>query len=511
MAERLGRAGLVSLAGGATGAVAGLALSVLVGRAYGDTGAGLFFSTVAVFTIAANVLELGADTALVRQLSRAAALGEPHRARSTVLVAVVPVLVVGGLALALLWWAVPSFLDGATGEAVRRVLPLALVASLLAVVLGASRGLGRIVPFTLLWSVGLPATRLLLVAGAVALGLDVGTSLDAWAVAAVPALLVSVVVLHRALRGTVPAPGTAAPGVPQPVRRRLAGEAREFWGFAAARGVAAALEILLSWVDVVLVAVLASPAAAGVYAVVSRAVTAGLLVDTAARVAVSPRMSALLATGHRVDAGRLQALATRAMVLLAWPFYVTLGLFAPAVLGLFGPEFVVGAPAMAVLCGAMMLLVGAGMTQTLLLMGGRSRWQMTNKAVALAVLVVGDVLLVPGLGVLGAALAWAAAIAVDTVLAVVQVDRGLGVAIRPRDQLLAGALSLGVVGGVGAVVAATVGRDLTGLAMHAAVAVPAYALACVLLRRRLGLSAELLRGRPGAPAAGSAAPAPVEG
>ena len=56
----------------------------------------------------------------------------------------------------------------------------------------------------------------------------------------------------------------------KPARRTRV--SRDFWSFSAARGVAAAVEILLEWADVLIVGALVSPRAAGIYAVATRRV-----------------------------------------------------------------------------------------------------------------------------------------------------------------------------------------------------------------------------------------------
>jgi O-antigen/teichoic acid export membrane protein len=84
---------------------------------------------------------------------------------------------------------------------------------------------------------------------------------------------------------------------------------------------------------------------------------------------------------------------------------------------------------MQVLClGAVMLLAG-GNIQSLLLMSGHSGWGAVNKAIVFAVNVSLNLLLVPHWGIMGAAVAWAACMSLDTTLAMVQVFRFTG--IRP--------------------------------------------------------------------------------
>ena len=69
----------------------------------------------------------------------------------------------------------------------------------------------------------------------------------------------------------------------------------------------------------------------------------------------------------------------------------------------------------------MLVATGVGTVDVVLLMGGRSSWNMIDTAIALVVGVVLNVVLIPPLGVTGAALAWAASILVRNVLSLIQV------------------------------------------------------------------------------------------
>ena len=60
----MARGSMVNLAAMVTGALLTFGLTVLVSRWLQPAGAGAFFELIALFTIASNTLELGADTGL---------------------------------------------------------------------------------------------------------------------------------------------------------------------------------------------------------------------------------------------------------------------------------------------------------------------------------------------------------------------------------------------------------------------------------------------------------------
>ena len=98
------------------------------------------------------------------------------------------------------------------------------------------------------------------------------------------------------------------------------------------------------------------------------------------------------------------ALTTRWVIALSAPIAVTLVVLRVEVLGLYGASFATGAPALIVLAGAHMVNGCLGLTPYVIAMGGRSKlFFIDNLGAALINLGLG-VLLVPRLGIVGAAI-----------------------------------------------------------------------------------------------------------
>lgn len=486
--RRLLQDGAISLAGAGVGAVAALLLTALVGRALGATGAGLIFQIIGVFAVSTQVLKLGADTGLVRSLTQLQATGRRADLAPTVRLALLPVticaLLVAGVAYVLAPTIAPWLTDLAFAEDVaallRAVTPFLLPATLLAVLLGGTRGMGGVLPFVGLQNLGVPLLRLALVAAMLSAGAELTSVITAWAAPLALAMGVAGVVLVLQLRRAAVSDGPTVP------RRALA---RSFWAFSSSRAVAASLEMVLEWLDVLILAALRSPAEAGVYAVVTRSMRAGQIAEQAVRVAVSPRIGAALAVADTAGASRLFSGVTRAVIVLAWPFYLLLIVFGDTVLQVFGPEFTVGATALAIVSSAMMLVMAAGMVQTILLMGGRGRWQLTNKLVAVTVSLGLNLALVPRFGILGAALAWSVAVLTDALLATTQVRR-MGISSPLPTVLRPMGFAVLVVGGGGLAVRLSIGSSVLGLALALTLCGGLYLV--LLWRRRAEIFSDLL-------------------
>ncbi|MGO3795962.1 MAG: oligosaccharide flippase family protein [Pauljensenia sp.] len=487
----LARGGALSLAGSAFSALMGFLLTVVVSRMLGSSGAGVVLQATGVFAMVMAVAKLGLDSTAIYLLPRLR-IDAPRRIRPSLLFMALLAVVAGsvlGLAVAvgapLLW----SGTDAEVARAVRAIAVFIPAAALTLVATSALRALGGVREYVLVNNVALPGLRPPLAAvAAVATGSAVVVALS-WALPWVLALLVCVLLLVRRVSAVVPGGGDR--GFAQ------ADERRRIISFAIPRTLSAGLEQALTWIDVVIVGWIAGAGAAGIYGGASRFVQAGLLVDAALRVVVSPRFSQYLHTGQERRLRDLHTTATVWLVFFATPLLVLLGCFAPVVLRLLGPEFVTGGPVLAILCAGATITFLAGNVHSLLLMGGRSGWAAVNKAVVLTLNVVGNILLVPRHGIIAAAVVWAACMVVDAALALVQVRVILGVRPRLGAALAALAIVVVAVGSPCAISLWFLGRTPTGLLAATVAAVLVLLVAMRLFRRALRLDglAEVVRRR----------------
>ncbi len=483
------RGSLTGLLGSAVNAVAGFALVAVVTHGAGASGAGSVFTGVAVFTIASNALKLGADTALVRFVSmdRAATGGARTRVllRTAVLPALVASLVVTAAVL-LLPGASRALLPGLpAGEAVHVMrmfawfLPMTTVTL---VALGAARGYGTVLPFVGSEQIGKPLLRVLLAVPLVIWAPSVSALSLSWLLPSLAGLVIAGVSLRRLARSD-------APAVPDPAGDRAL--RREFWAFAGPRAISSVFDITAVWIGVVLLSLLAGSRDAGVYTAVSRLITAGTLLQLAVRLAVAPQISGLLGGGRAEPAQDLHRLTTRWITLFSLPVFVVMAVFPHSVMSLFGGGFPAGATALVVLCGASAVNVMVGNAQTVILMAGRSTWNLSVAGAAFVTQVGLGLLLIPSHGVLGAAVAWGGAVVVDNVASALLVRHRLG--FRTVDRRYAGAVAAGVLPAAvaGLVARGGLGDGVAGLAAGCAAGAAVYAAVLWRWRGPLGVSAFL--------------------
>ena len=443
----MARGGTLNLVGGSLNAVFQLLLIVILTRTLGAHDAGVFFEAVALFTIVTIAAQLGAETGLVRTIPPLLAAHRPHEIPPVISIAVWPVaLVTTIIAVTMVGFApelVRVFMHGVPEQEgaryIRLLAPFGPLATVSLVLLAATRGFGTMVPSVLVEQVGKPAARIVVVVIALSAGASLWGVMVAWAVPVGVGFLVALALVRKLLTPTSRGGQPASP---------IAGDAVAFWRFSLPRGLAGIFEVTLGWLDILLVGAFLPPAEVAVYAAASRIAAIALVALRASGTAIAPQLSELLGTGRRREAEGLYQVATEWLIALSWPVYLTLAVFASQVLLTFGPSFEEGGPALVILSVAMLVNMATGNVNAVLLMAGKSSWNLANATVALVLNVVLNLILIPRIGIEGAAIAWAASIVVQNLAGVFQL-RVLGFDPFGRGYALvcgAAALCFGVTG-----------------------------------------------------------------
>ena len=545
----MARGSVINLVAMASGAALTLALTVLVSRWLQPAGAGALFELIALFTIASQTLELGADTGLMRWISRARAVGGLDQVRRLVPIALLPVAAAGVAAAAAIWVAAPElariFLHGLPRSQaavdIRIVAPLVPLGALSACLVDGARGFGRRWPYLAINGLGMPVARIVFVLVALLAGLGLYGTVVAWGIPVAAGLAASAAIFAVIVRSEVPARPArrgrergnslhhwwrSVSGWPVRATRRSPGRHRatrvpanernqrlgaEFWRFTAPRACQGIFQVTIIWLNILLVGALMSRHAAGIFAAVSKLALVGVFALEGTRLAISPQVSAFLARREPIRAAALYQDATRWLTLATWPLYLVFAIFPTVVLGIFGPRYTPGAAALAVLSLAMLANIGTGNVTVVLLMGGKSSWGAINSGAALAVNISLNLLLIPHLGILGAAIAFGASIVVDNVAAMVELRWVFGMVPFGSGYVLAAAVPVGCFGAVGLVVRALLGESLPALAVTLAIGIAGYAVALYAARAPLGLAGMAAAFRPRALAVAAGQPRKAAG
>ena len=452
--------------------------TMVVSNGIGAEGSGEFFRLMALFAIAISLVTFGADTGLVRTMSAQRALGRYGVLPQLIRYGLIPSLVILVAGVYIYTEFVP--MAPQYQAAMRVSSAFVLIAALMTVFFGALRGLHRVVTFTVLQNVLLPTLRFAAVGLVVLFSGQLMDLVYAWTIPVAITAVVALWLLERAFPAEEHV--EVLPSEDSPTETF-----RSFWGFSSARGVATVVETILEWIDVLVVTAFLGAAAGGVYGAVNRCVRVGAMIEHTGRVVTGPSISAALATRQLDRAREIFLSTTRVLTALSWPFYLSLAFFGPTLLGFFGKGFEAGAGILWVICPAAMLSMSAGGVQSVLLMSGKSRWQLLNKLSSLVVAVTLNFTLVPVWGLYGAVTAWASALLVDTFLASYQVFRLVGIRASLREMAPSLFLGAAVPTACALVSLALLGQSVLGVIVYVVLLVPVYGAVLYRFRKALGI------------------------
>ncbi|MBF1659209.1 MAG: oligosaccharide flippase family protein [Rothia mucilaginosa] len=455
--------------------------TMVVSNGIGAEGSGEFFRLMALFAIAISLVTFGADTGLVRTMSAQRALGRYGVLPQLIRYGLIPSLVTSVLLVAGVYIYTEIVPMAPEYQAAMRVSSaFVLVAALMTVFFGALRGLHRVVTFTVLQNVLLPTLRFAAVGLVVLFSGQLMDLVYAWTVPVAITAVVALWLLERAFPNEEHVEVLPSEEAPTETFR-------SFWGFSSARGVATVVETILEWIDVLVVTAFLGAAAGGIYGAVNRCVRVGTMIEHTGRVVTGPSISAALATRQLDRAREIFLSTTRVLTALSWPFYLSLAFFGPVLLGFFGKGFESGAGILWVICPAAMLSMSAGGVQSVLLMSGKSRWQLLNKLSSLVVAVTLNFTLVPVWGLYGAVTAWASALLIDTFLASYQVFRLVGIRASVREMAPSLFLGAAVPTACALVSLTFLGQSVLGVIVYVVLLVPVYGAVLYRFRKALGI------------------------
>jgi len=506
------RGGSLNFIGALANGLLQFGLVVVVTRGLTKSASGAFFEAVALFLILSNTAELGADTGLTRMIPRYRVDGRVADVRRSLTVGLVPSFA-AGIVLALVSFALASPLAsvftnhrqadaGAVADYIRVLAVFVPLSSAYTVAIAATRGFGTMVPNALVDRIGKAAVQTLAVAIAVIAGGGSVAVAIAWGLPIGIGFAVALLWLGRLVRRVERKETATRP--PTPLRRL----ANEFWVFTAPRGLTGVFQVTTLWVGTLMVGSLMDTAHASIYTASTRYLVAGSVVNMAIIQVIGPKLSELLGSGARERAMDVYQVATSWLVLMAWPMYLGLAVFAPLLLKVFKPQYVAGASSLEILAVTMLIATGIGPVDMVLLMGGRSFWNLFNVIVALTVNITLSLLLVPQIGLAGAAVAWAGSIIVNNVFPLAEVRAFLKVHPFGRGFPVTAGSALVCYGVFGMLLRLSVGPTIPAFIVWAVLATAAYAAILWRFRDRvelevLGGSLRSRRGRRAEPAATS--------
>jgi O-antigen/teichoic acid export membrane protein len=275
-------------------------------------------------------------------------------------------------------------------------------AALVQVYLGATRGL-KVMRHTLfVYWMGQPLGWLVLILAGWLVARSAGVTTVAYAASWMLATAAAAWLWHRETRGF---------GVESPGR----GEVGDLLRYGAPRAPAALFSHMLFWTDLFVLARYADAFETGIYAAAARAAQVILLFIISVSLMFSPFVADLHARGERDKLDRLFKQLTRWTMALTLPLFILLAVTPGSALRLFGSEFGQGRTALLILLLGQLVNVATGTVGFILIMVGRTGWDLVVYAGSVAFDIAAAVLLIGGLelGMEGAAIAGALTMALS--------------------------------------------------------------------------------------------------
>jgi O-antigen/teichoic acid export membrane protein len=212
------------------------------------------------------------------------------------------------------------------------------------------------------------------------------------------ATLVAIAVVELVLKREVPA---------RPRRTQVHPPKREWVSVGSQLLLVSGFVLLLGQTDTLMMGAMRGTTEAGIYAVASRLAVFTSFMFGAVNAIIAPQIAELHATERRRELQRVLTLGARVSFGFALPVAVVLWVAGEPLLGLFGSSFGAGMPALVVLVAAQVVNCAAGAVGSLMTMTGlqlRAAWVFGSSALVNVAL---NALLIPRLGIMGAALATA--------------------------------------------------------------------------------------------------------
>lgn len=382
---------------------------VLITRVQGAEIFGVVTLAAEGAVVLAYFSRVGMDMAAVRRVAIEVGQGARARVRGIVSRAALISSVTGaGVAVVVFLFAEPlaralaADRVSAATSAFRAAALAVPFAALVQVYLGATRGL-KVMRHTLfVYWMGQPLGWMVLILLGWLVARSAGMTVLAYSASWMLAGAAAAWAWHRETRGF----GVEAPG---------AGEVKALLRYGAPRAPAALFSHLLFWTDLFVLARFADTFETGIYAAAARAAQVILLFIIAVSLMFSPFVADLHARGERDKLDKLFKQLTRWTMALTLPLFVVLAVTPGSALRLFGSEFGQGSTALLILLLGQLVNVATGTVGFILIMVGRTGWDLLVYAASLVFDIGAAVLLIGGLelGMEGAAIAGALTIALS--------------------------------------------------------------------------------------------------
>ncbi len=393
------------------GAVAAFILNVIVARNLGASEAGIFFLTATVIFVVSTLGRLGLDNAVIRFISSFASEGNWDRIRGVYRLSLsLGILGTGFLSIVIYfgsgWISENIFSKPDLAEPLKwmsiRIVPLAV----LTLIAESLKGLKRIALSQVIHNLSLPLVALFLLLIFPAYH-SVHDLVWIWNAAAIFVMLASIIIWNRSLkdqpRYSVPFPAGVLTKSAVPL----------FF--------VTTMNLIIMWSSTLVLGIFSDSADVGVFNLATRTANLMNFLLVSVNTIAAPKFAELW---HNRDFTALKKTAqdsTRLMFWLSLPVFLGVVFFSSRIMGIFGDQFVRGAPILAILTAAQFINVSTGSVGYLLMMSANEKLLRNNTFVVAILNVILNLVLIPEYGIYGAVVASSLSLVLQNIISLVMV------------------------------------------------------------------------------------------
>lgn len=368
----------------------------ILARFIGAEQYGLYQLSLNTLTLVSGIGLLGLDTALVRFIAISAARKDEKRLWGVLQIGIgIPagISVITGIGLFALAYPVAEYIFHDL-----RLVPLLQLTSLVIptitmsdVLVGALRGFKNMDYPVIAQFIVQPAFRL------AATLLIAFSGLDAFRAIAIFGLsdLIATIMLVNYLNRLFPLRRPLLPAIH---------DLKSVMSYALPDWIAGMLDRFRFNIQALLIGSLNSVAGVGIFAVADQINILGHDFYTSINISARPLIAELHDLGERKQLQRVYQTATKWSLIVNLPIFLLIILLPTELLSIFGESFTGGAAALVILAWANLVDIGTGMCGTILNMTGYTKLKLVNNIFSLALSILLNFLLIPRIGILGAAL-----------------------------------------------------------------------------------------------------------
>jgi O-antigen/teichoic acid export membrane protein len=379
----------------ALGVGCGFAFNVLLGRVLGANGVGIYFLALTLTTIATIIGRMGLDHALLRYIAAGASIDEWKKVGGIYRKGMQLAICTSGLTSLLMFFLAPWIATFIFKEDTL-IVPLRIMAvavlpfSLFNLHAESLKALKATARATFTQGFGLPFLNLMILVFIADSAVTVKDITVIYLTSSTLIMVVGIILWRRAVPRIKQINGSFT------YRQMLATSFPLFW--------VSGMSLLMNWTDTIMLGIWIDSRAVGIYGAALRTASLTSFILFAVNSIAAPKFSALYSQGQMECLGQLARRSSALMTFLASPILLMFIFFPQIILRMFGTEFIAASSSLIILTIGQFINVVTGSVGYLLIMTGYEKLMRNNIIFSSVLNVLLNVVLIPHLGIVGAAL-----------------------------------------------------------------------------------------------------------